>query len=333
MPQGWMIRAGEGGRLFEHFEARNCVAVGWNALGDLRQYSSPEELRQAYIDSHGNAKPGRTGNAVGMIRKFCEVIQEGDIVITYSPELRQYLVGVDLGQYEFLSEAKQIEDYAHVRWVKWKGKVSRDALMQTTRSSLGSTLAVFNLSKPVIDDMQAVLAGKPNETVQEPEEVEADFIELSESIRAQSHELIKDRILQLTPEEMEHFAAAILRAMGYRTKVSPRGPDRGVDVEASPDGLGLTKPHIKVEVKHRAGSMGSNILRSFITVVRSGQNGIFISTGGFTREARYEAERAPNPVALVDLDDLANLAVENYQHFDTEGRALLPLMHVYWPVE
>lgn len=333
MPQGWMIRAGEGGRLFEHFEARNCVAVGWNALGDLRQYSTDAELRQAYIEHYGNAKPGRTGNAVGMIRKFCNVIQAGDTVITYSPEIRQYLVGVDQGQCEFLSKDQQVEDYAHVRWVKWKGKVSRDALTQTTRSSLGSTLAVFNLSESVINDMRAVLEGKQAAPVQEPEEVEADFVELSESIRAQSHELIKDRILQLTPEEMEHFAAAILRAMGYRTKVSPRGPDRGVDVEASPDGLGLTKPHIKVEIKHRAGSMGSTVLRSFITVVRNGQNGLFVSTGGFTREARYEAERAPDPVTLVDLDDLANLAVENYQNFDTEGRALLPLMQVYWPAE
>lgn len=47
----------------------------------------------------------------------------------------------------------------------------------------------------------------------------------------------------------------------------------------------------------------------------------------------YEAERAPNPITLVDLDDLANLAVDNYSHFDTEGRALLPLMQVYWPAE
>lgn len=309
------------------------MAVGWKALGDLRQYSTDDELRQAYIEHYGNAKPGRTGNAVGMIRKFCDVIQADDIIITYSPEHREYLVGIDQGHHEFLSPENQVEDYAHVRWVRWEGKVSRDVLTQATRSSLGSTLAVFRLSKSVIEDMRAVLAGKVAESAPEPEEVEADYAQLSENIRAQSHELIKDRIQQLSPEEMEHFAAAILRAMGYHTKVSPLGPGRGVDIEASPDGPGLNKPHIKVEVKHRAGSMGSATLRSFISVVRTGQNGIFISTGGFTREARYEADRALNPVALVDIDDLANLTVENYQHFDTEGRALLPLMHIYWPAE
>ncbi|WP_260578865.1 restriction endonuclease [Vreelandella populi] len=39
---------------------------------------------------------------------------------------------------------------------------------------------------------------------------------------------------------------------------------------------------------------------------------MFLSTGGFTREARYEAERAPNPIALVDLDDLAHLAIARW---------------------
>jgi predicted Mrr-cat superfamily restriction endonuclease len=56
---------------------------------------------------------------------------------------------------------------------------------------------------------------------------------------------------------MEELVARILRAMGYKAKVSLKGPDRGVDVIASPDGLGLTQPRIKEEVKHRGGSMGA----------------------------------------------------------------------------
>jgi hypothetical protein len=39
--------------------------------------------------------------------------------------------------------------------------------------------------------------------------------------------------------------------MGYKTRVSPPGADRGVDIFASPDGLGLEEPRIFVEVKHR----------------------------------------------------------------------------------
>ncbi len=132
---------------------------------------------------------------------------------------------------------------------------------------------------------------------------------------------------------METLTAAILRTMGYKAKVSPKGPDRGVDVIASPDGLGLTQPRIKAEVKHRKGSMGAPNIRGFIGALRDGESGLYISTGGFSREARYEAERSTFPLTLVDLDDLADLTVSHYDNFDLEGRALVPLVRMYWPVD
>jgi len=145
--------------------------------------------------------------------------------------------------------------------------------------------------------------------------------------------LIKDKVAALLPEEMEELVASILRAMGYKAKVSPKGPDRGVDVIASPDGLGLTQPRIKAEVKHRDGSMGAPAIRGFIGALRDGDSGLFVSTGGFTREARYEADRSTFPLTLVDLDDLADLIVSHYESFDLEGRALVPLVRIYWPVD
>lgn len=132
---------------------------------------------------------------------------------------------------------------------------------------------------------------------------------------------------------METLTAAILRTMGYKAKVSPKGPDRGVDVIASPDGLGLTQPRIKAEVKHRKGSMGAPNIRGFIGALRDGESGLYISTGGFSREARYEAERSTFPLTLVDLDDLTDLTVSHYDNFDLEGRALVPLVRMYWPVD
>jgi restriction system protein len=61
--------------------------------------------------------------------------------------------------------------------------------------------------------------------------------------------------------------------------------------------------------------------------------GLYISTGGFSKEARYEAERATHPTTLIDLGELAGLVIQNYESFDVEGRVLLPLVKVYLPVE
>jgi restriction system protein len=40
---------------------------------------------------------------------------------------------------------------------------------------------------------------------------------------------------------MQELVAGVLRGMGYKTIVSAKGPDRGRDILASPDGLGLSE--------------------------------------------------------------------------------------------
>ena len=65
--------------------------------------------------------------------------------------------------------------------------------------------------------------------------------------------------------------------------------------------------------------------------LRDGNRGLYISTGGFTKEAKYEAERATIPCTLIDLEDLASLVIDNYENFDLEGCTLIPLTKVYWP--
>ena len=244
----------------------------------------------------------------------------------------KYLVGRDKGEYSHQPEL--IGNYANLRTVDWLGKVSRDALSQSARNSLGSVLTFFSISQSVIDEFIAILEGKPKESKSNELNIEdVESVQLKDETVSRSHELIKDKIIALAPEEMEELVASILRAMGYKAKVSPKGPDRGVDVIASPDGLGLTQPRIKAEVKHRSGSMGAPIIRGFIGALREGESGLFISTGGFTKEAHYEAERSTFPLTLIDLDDLADLIVSHYPNFDLEGRALIPLVRIFWPVD
>jgi restriction system protein len=147
-----------------------------------------------------------------------------------------------------------------------------------------------------------------------------------------AHEFIKDRISALEWDDLQELVAAILRAMGFKTQVSAPGSDRGKDIVASPDGLCLSPPRIKVEVKHRPRTpMGAPEVRSFIGGLRGDDRGLYVSTGGFTRAAAYEAERAAVPVSLVDLDTLATLLVQHYENLDIEGRAIIPLTRFYWP--
>jgi restriction system protein len=100
---------------------------------------------------------------------------------------------------------------------------------------------------------------------------------------------------------------------------------------ASPDGFGFESPRIVVEVKHRTSSMGSQEIRSFLGGRHKDDKGLYVSTGGFTKDARYEAERASIPLTLMDLDDLVMALLEHYETMDIDTQRLIPLRKVYWP--
>jgi len=329
MPQVWMIRAGEGGHVVDAF-ARGFVAIGWEDLGDLSNATTREAIRDMYLQAYPGTKPGKSSGAIAMLFKFRSVMRPGDKVVSYDPRKREYLAGAIAGDY--LYDPNEIPGFPHLRKAAWEGRVGRDRLPVASRNSLGGALAVFALDEEVWTSIGAS-EGAEETTPQQPEaEEKAELEETREDTVARAHELIKDQVTRLDDSELEQLTAALLRAMGYRTRVTPKGPDRGVDVFASPDGLGFQEPRIKVEVKQRPRTaMGSQDVRSLLGGLREGDRGLYVSTGGFTKEARYEAERSQIPAMLLDLDEFVVCIVTHYESFDIAGRALLPLVRVYWP--
>jgi restriction system protein len=327
----WMVRAGKGGYVAKDFR-RGVVAIGWDELGDLSAVKTKPDIKALYVSTYPHEGPGTVVNAVAVIHKFRSVLKVGDEVVTYDPEDREYLIGQITSDYLF--RPGLVPDHGHVRKVDWKGVVSRDKLGVPSRNTLGSILALFSINREVAAELREILSGKsPKVETENPEAEKEELSQIKEEMAERAHELIKDKILLLNSDQMEQLAAAVLRAMGYQAKVSPKGRDRGVDVVASPDGLGLQEPRIKVEVKHREKRMGGPEVRNFLGALRPGDRGLYISTGGFTVDARFEAERSVIPISLVDLNELAHLVVSLYEKFDTEGRILLPMVKIYWPVE
>ena len=325
----WMVRAGRDGYLIDEF-ARGFIAIGWHELGDLSSISSQDEIRERYEREFPDANPAKAANAVAMVYKFRCVLKVKDKVVTYNPQTREYMIGTIAGDYDYNTNKIDggISDYVHLRKVDWIGKISRDVLSASSRSSLGGILTLFSVNEEVSTELLELLRLDNNGGNKKPNDgVIIDPV-------GQSHELIKDKILTLSDEEMEELAAAILRAMGYKTSVMPKGPDRGVDVLASPDGLGLEEPRIKAEVKHRPKTtMGAPEIRSFLGGLHEGDRALYISTGGFTKDAKYEADRSNIPLTLLNLDDVAVLIENHYENFDVEGQGLMPLVKVYFPTE
>ena len=118
--------------------------------------------------------------------------------------------------------------------------------------------------------------------------------------------------------------------MGYSTQVTSPGPDRGTDIVASRDPLAVEPPIIRVQVKARPnGRSSASEIRELAGVLDPGDRGVFVSTGGFSREA--EADARARRMTLIDAERLQELLVECYDRLDQDTKSLVPLRRLYFP--
>ena len=342
MTTTWMVRSGTGGVRAQEFLESGRVEVGFAAelLGPFKG----EVNRDAVMTKLRAARPEKSEaslfNSAAQLVRFHREFAIGDSVVTYDPAQRHYYLGVITSDVIFADG----EESRYCRSVTWSKRVSRDALSPSARNSLGSSLTLFLVNDELAAelDRRAVAINAPaDDHVEVPGDTanvdaslgdRAALDEIYGSVEEKAREFIDDLIVSLDPDEMEELVAGILRAMGYKSRRSPKGPDRGIDVIASPDGLGLEEPRIFAEVKHRRNTtIGAPAIRAFLGGRKPGDRCLFISTGGFTREAKYEAERATVPLTLVDLPLLRDLLLEHYEQADSATRRLVPLTRMYWP--
>lgn len=78
--------------------------------------------------------------------------------------------------------------------------------------------------------------------------------------------------------------------------------------------------------------MGASEIRGFLGGRHQYDKGLYVSTGGFTKDAYYEAERANIPLTLMNIDDLVRAFLEHYDAMDIATQRLVPLKKIYWPV-
>ncbi len=171
--------------------------------------------------------------------------------------------------------------------------------------------------------------------IEEPEELEERVEQVRityEQASEDSWSEISDYLQSMDPYDFQELAADLLRAMGYHVYwVAPRGKDFGVDIIAHTDPLGATKPRIKVQVKRRADAMAVEGLRAFMSVLGDDDVGIFVCSGGFTRDAEDEARtQERRKITLIDQGKLFDLWVEHYDKLTQEARQRMPLRPIYF---
>ncbi|MEO6279987.1 Mrr restriction system protein [Roseateles sp.] len=174
----------------------------------------------------------------------------------------------------------------------------------------------------------AATSGDPLAQESTAKEVSITFEEADERAWAE----ISTYLQAMKPYDFQELVADLLRAMGYYVSwVSPPGKDGGVDIWAGPDALGAQSPRIKVQVKRQQVAVNVEGLRSFMAVLGDEDVGLFVCTGGFTKDAMTEARtQEKRRVTLIGLEKLFDLLVAHYDKLSDQARRQLPLRPIYF---
>jgi restriction system protein len=86
-----------------------------------------------------------------------------------------------------------------------------------------------------------------------------------------------------------------------------------------------------VQVKHKESSASVQEVRQLMGLLqKDGDVGIFVSSGGFTPDAKTTARGSHVHVELIDLDRFISLWQEFYSKLTDEDKSLLPLTPIFF---
>jgi restriction system protein len=341
MQKIWFVRAGRDAVYVDDFLQHKIVAIGWSALGEISAKASKQDLLDLYQKAYADRSSAKAQTAASQIIRFIEEIKVGDTVMTFDREKRLYYLGQISSDYRWSTD--RIPELPQIREVDWQAQVARSELSQAALNTLGAIQTLFlvktAVAQELVDKKTAIgihldKSAKPSTKQASTSDVIAQEQEIIAQLIDRSEQSVEERLARLTWEEMQELVAGILRAMGYRTRVAAKGADRGVDIFASPDGLGLEEPRIFVEVKHRPNqTMSSQEIRAFLGGRSPGDKCLYVSTGGFTKDARYEADRSSIAITLLNLIDLRKLMIDYYEKIDEQIKSIIPLKRIYVSAE
>ena len=322
----WGINAGRTGDADSLFLNKNRIALGWSKVEDLsRILPDREAFKQAIVDAYPDQKPRAIPANAGQLFRFIHEMKVGDLVAYSSKRDRQIHLGRVEGPYQF--DPTTEPGYPHHRPVKWLHAFPRTRFSQGALYELGAAMSLFQV-KRYLDEFIAALEGQPlARTPKEDETLAPVAEEIEETTR---DFVLKQLATELKGHPLADFVAHLLNAMDYHTRVSPEGPDGGIDILAHKDELGFEPPIIKVQVKGSEGSIGDPIVSALYGKVAGNEFGLLVTLGSFTSQARNFARSKTN-LRLIDGNELVALILEHYEKFDARYKGLIPLKRVYVP--
>ena len=148
MANVWAIGPGEGARLWRDFHEHGIAAIGWDSLGDLRQYDSRETIHSALIQNDAGRNPVMHSLAAW---QFAHEVKIGDFLIAKKGRNVILAWGKVTGDCTYQSERPEYQNLRRVEWYPCRTPIGLQHPITT------KTLTRFTPYKKWLRDLFAVI--------------------------------------------------------------------------------------------------------------------------------------------------------------------------------
>jgi restriction system protein len=341
MTRLWLVRAGRNGERELDVISQSRLMLGFSEVGDLSRLGTREAVQAEVRQSMPDAKEGQVRNFAAQLNQFANQMAIGDLVVLPRRLVSGIAMGRITGPYVFDPGGS----YRHTRTVKWEREaVPRQSFQQDLRFSFGAIMTVCEVKRNnALARVEAMLKngtdpgpldGKQGKIVPKANADEIDAadaaIDIEEEANEQILSLIKSRF---AGHDLATLVAQILAVEGYTTKVSPPGPDGGVDILAAGGRLGLGADRICVQVKSGDSPANRDVVLKLMGSMSAtkAKTGLLVSVAGVNGPAQKQLEDDFFGLRLWTMKELLQALYRTYQDLPVETRSKLPLRQIWAP--
>lgn len=299
------------------------IAIGWCELGDLKNLTQTRDgYTVKYNEVYPDEKKQSVANCVGQLYRFVQEVKVGDYIIFPTKYNRMINIGEVTGDYYYENDGSSFPNKRNVRWIK---KLPRESFSQGALYEAGSFLTVFRIKHYADEYLNALENRKTTITV---DSEEAENMVTAEGIK----ELTKDFVLSELKKiykgyDLENVVADLLKAMGYRTKISQHGGDSGRDIIAYKDEL---PPRIIVQVKSQESNITEATVQSLKGTMDEGDYGLFVTLSDYQPNAKKYLEKHPI-IKSINGSEFVDLILKYYDDMSDEFKDNIRLKRVLLP--
>lgn len=128
--QYWLYSPGENARKWVEFYDEGIIGIGWDEIGDLKQYKSRTEIKNALVTAYGGT--GSKKNDLSANDDFLNKMNNGDTIIVKKGRSELLGYGTVISDYQYDENRTEYQKIRKVDWVlKGNWKVDFNLVLKT----------------------------------------------------------------------------------------------------------------------------------------------------------------------------------------------------------